>query len=118
MGRFVDMTGRRFGSWLVLRRVGKRGPHFTWLCRCDCGRRKEALGYHIRYGASARCRACANASTGEKCRRRLPDGTTYYDLASLSGLKVNTINQRFLRGWKRHELVLRPLARGERRSRS
>jgi hypothetical protein len=40
MGQFSDLTGRRFGRLLVLRRGKNRGRRITWLCRCACGGRK------------------------------------------------------------------------------
>lgn len=37
MGAFIDLTNKRFGRLLVLKRVprNKRGAY--WKCRCDCG---------------------------------------------------------------------------------
>ena len=33
-----DMTGRRFGRLVALRRVGQdRWQSYLWLCQCDCG---------------------------------------------------------------------------------
>lgn len=36
-GRFVDLTGRRFGRLTVIRYLGKRSNQSDWLCKCDCG---------------------------------------------------------------------------------
>jgi len=32
----IDLTGKRFGRLLVLKRVANVGPHARWECRCDC----------------------------------------------------------------------------------
>lgn len=59
MSKFIDLTGQRFGSWLVLERVPNdknNGPR--WLCRCDCGREKVVYSSHLRYGNSRGCRSC------------------------------------------------------------
>lgn len=39
MGKFEDLTGRKFAMLTVLKRAGtdKQG-NALWLCRCDCGR--------------------------------------------------------------------------------
>ena len=38
MGKVVDLTGKRFGRLLVLKREGiDKSKHSTWLCQCDCG---------------------------------------------------------------------------------
>ena len=36
--KFVDLTGRRFGRWTVIRRDGhSSNGHVRWYCACDCG---------------------------------------------------------------------------------
>lgn len=54
-GLVIDLTGKRFGKWLVLGGYS-RGK---WLCRCDCGIEKMVLGAGLRYGRSTKCRACS-----------------------------------------------------------
>lgn len=43
---FKDLTGKRFGRWLVLKetRNPRPGPS-KWHCRCDCGKEKMEVGY-------------------------------------------------------------------------
>lgn len=46
MGKFIDLTGRRFGKLVVIERVGystdKSGrKYIMWKCQCDCGNTKE-----------------------------------------------------------------------------
>ena len=58
-----DMTGERYGLWLVIRRVL---PHETsakslaarWLCECKCGLQAEQEGSSLRRGKSKGCRSC------------------------------------------------------------
>lgn len=42
MSIFIDLTGKRFGRWVVLNRggVNKHG-RILWKCRCDCGSERE-----------------------------------------------------------------------------
>lgn len=58
----VNLTGRRFGRWLVLERVGQANccRHSTWLCRCDCGAEVVVRSTHLTHHASACCRACGD----------------------------------------------------------
>lgn len=52
----LDLTGLRFGKWVVLRRDGRIGPHIGWLCRCDCGSpEKRVNGQSLRKGVSSSC---------------------------------------------------------------
>lgn len=53
MPAFIDMTGRRFGQFVVLRR--DPSDPAKWICRCDCGTEKGVAGTTLRNGASKRC---------------------------------------------------------------
>lgn len=61
MRKLIDLTGQRFGRWLVLKRTSndKRGEA-TWLCRCDCGEKKIVRGGTLRDGDSKGCYSCYN----------------------------------------------------------
>lgn len=56
MGKLADLSGQRFGRWIVL------GPSATridgresWLCRCDCGTVRVVLGKSLKSGRSKSC---------------------------------------------------------------
>jgi len=56
MPNFVDLTGKRFGHWLVLR----QGPtvsnkKISWLCRCDCGQELFVRAGNLVRGISTSC---------------------------------------------------------------
>jgi hypothetical protein len=41
MGRFIDLTGQRFGRLTVVSHIGtNKHRKALWLCRCDCGKEK------------------------------------------------------------------------------
>lgn len=57
-GILQDLTGQRFGRWLVLSRasrpVGKsRGAY--WNCQCTCGTERPVFGRNLRNGESGGC---------------------------------------------------------------
>src|SRR5262249_2901976 len=54
---YIDMTGQRFGRWLVLAiHSGRyRRRYILWLCRCDCGTLRIVLGFCLRQGKSTSC---------------------------------------------------------------
>lgn len=60
-----ELTGQRFGKWLVLgpseRRKGKR----MWQCRCDCGTEKPVYHGHLVGGKTGGCR-CGVRTHGMK----------------------------------------------------
>lgn len=54
---FIDITGKRFGRWLVLgESLEPRKGQTRWHCRCDCGKEKLAVQYGgLVRGASKSC---------------------------------------------------------------
>lgn len=52
----IDLTGRRFGRLVVVRRSeGGATRHARWVCACDCGRETCSLGQSLRSGESLSC---------------------------------------------------------------
>ena len=72
MSALIDLTGRRFGRLLVLRREGTYyyDDGFVavplWRCRCDCGRAPVVQGSCLRRGTPRSCGCLAQ----ERKRRR------------------------------------------------
>lgn len=50
-----DMTGRRYGRWVVLRRAENRGKKTRWWCLCDCGATAAVDTAHLKGGRSTSC---------------------------------------------------------------
>lgn len=56
MGRFEDLSGRRFGRLLVLwRDLASPNVNVHWTCVCDCGNQKSICGQSMKNGRSASC---------------------------------------------------------------
>lgn len=60
MGRFQDLTGKRYGKLLVLNRaedyISPKGyKALNWNCQCDCGKKLIVRGCNLRSGASNSC---------------------------------------------------------------
>ena len=58
MSRLIDLTGKRFGKWIVLGKGTWNKKENKWICRCDCGRELEVFGHSLRRGESEGCREC------------------------------------------------------------
>lgn len=52
-----DLTGQRFGRYIVIEKLDKRtnSGGVIFLCRCDCGQEKEVSGYVLLSGAVVSC---------------------------------------------------------------
>lgn len=59
MGKFIDLTGKKYNRLTVVKRVETpkhiKGCRVYWLCKCDCGKEKIILGYHLTTGKIKSC---------------------------------------------------------------
>lgn len=56
MSRYTDLTGRRFGSLVVLRRApNKIDKNALWQCLCDCGNQCSVTTPHLTRGIETDC---------------------------------------------------------------
>ena len=56
MGKFIDLTGQRFGRLVVKELVPSDGRKGTfWLCQCDCGNTTVVAGQELRRGGTKSC---------------------------------------------------------------
>lgn len=69
MGEFINLTGQRFGRWLVLKRAeNTKGTRAVWLCRCDCGNTNIVTGKDLRNGKSKSCGCLRTKHGGDKTK--------------------------------------------------
>ena len=86
-GKLIDLTGRRFGSLVVLERAGTDyvGTHRqakpTWRCRCDCVQIVIVRGYRLTRGLTKRCKACGH----ERLTTGGPQHSSWKGCGQLSG---------------------------------
>ena len=48
MGKFIDLTGQKFGRLLVLERAENKYGRTAWKCKCDCGNYKEVTSHDLK----------------------------------------------------------------------
>lgn len=58
MSKKIDLTGQRFGKYVVVCEGGKRGEKLLWRCRCDCGKVSLVTTGNLRRGNSKSCGKC------------------------------------------------------------
>ncbi len=51
MGKFIDLTNKKFGKWTVLNHI----KYSHWLCRCECGIEKKLISFNLRKGTTKSC---------------------------------------------------------------
>ncbi len=62
-----DLTGRRFGRWVVRRRATRLRGHAGWLCECDCGTLRAVRTDSLVDGKSRSC-GCGHPRYGNAPR--------------------------------------------------
>ena len=61
-----DVTGMRFGMWVVESFVPDDTKHAKWMCKCDCGTRKLVMLQNLEKGGSLSCGCNAVRARSEK----------------------------------------------------
>ena len=85
MTAVVDMAGKRYFKWTILRRDGRNSRKcVTWTARCACGRVVRHIdGAHIRWGRRKQCRKCVAKERRERFVTHGMTGTTEYRIYKL-----------------------------------
>lgn len=67
MSKKIDITGRRFGRWTVIKDSGQRKlSRVLWECRCGCGTVKLLSSNHLLRGNSLSCGCIRNELTSAR----------------------------------------------------
>lgn len=80
MGKFIDLTGQRFGRVLVIRATEKRKPNgeVIWECLCDCGTTFFTGTGTLRYGTTQSC-GCSHHENAVYNTPAKTHGGSHYD---------------------------------------
>lgn len=69
MAKALDLVGKKYGKLTVISRAeNNKNGNTMWLCDCDCGGEKVALGYDLTHG---RTTTCGCGSTGKPSHNRI-----------------------------------------------
>ena len=67
----IDLTGKRFGRWLVIERAENADYGGTqWKCLCDCGKEKIVYGGSLRRGISRSCGCLQKEEFAISCKKQ------------------------------------------------
>lgn len=82
MGRFIDITGNRYGRLTVIQRCGTSSDNRPqWLCKCDCGNSVVVRGYLLKNNKTKSCgcyhREQARAQGKSKAKHNLSSTRLY-----------------------------------------
>lgn len=85
MPKFIDLTGRRFHRWVVLRQGESLKPGCTkWFCRCDCGSEADVLASSLLGDRSKSCGCLRSELSGARVitdgMSRTPEKIAWYGM--------------------------------------
>lgn len=75
MGKFIDLTGQRFGRWVVVCKSKKRG-YFD--CICDCGTTRSVNAYTLSHGKTQSCGCYMKEQTSKATKTHGDSNTRLY----------------------------------------
>lgn len=82
--RLIEMSGCRFGDWLVIEQAGNtKGGGAFWRCRCECGNESAVIGSDLRAGRSQNCGCKKAARIGSLRRTHGKSGTRLHNIWKL-----------------------------------
>lgn len=55
MGKFIDLTGQKFGRLTVVKRAENKGREVRWVCECECGNYCIVLRSSLKTGQTRSC---------------------------------------------------------------
>ena len=68
MGKFEDLSGRKFGKLTAIKISEKRGKYYYYLCRCECGNLTVVRGNLLKNGYIKSC-GCALKDRNKKPKK-------------------------------------------------
>lgn len=72
-GRFIDLTGKKFGKLTAIKRISPIGERVQWLCKCDCGNELEAYATYLGTGDTRSCGCLKKETESINLREKYDD---------------------------------------------
>lgn len=69
MGKFVDLTGQKFGRLVVIKKASNNKQGIVcWLCQCECGNIKIVRGDSLKQGLTLSCGCLHKNAVKNACK--------------------------------------------------
>lgn len=94
---FIDLSGRKYGNWRVVRFLGKtKSNNSVWIARCKCGFRKNVVGTDLVTGKTKSCGCLRDSLARLRSTTHGFYGTPeYYSWNAMKNRCLNPRNQGF-----------------------
>ncbi len=78
MGKFIDLTGQRFGRLTVIKRIENHNSNTRWLCKCDCGNECYVQGCDLKSEKQKSCGCFSKDAAATRQTKHGKHGTRLY----------------------------------------
>lgn len=68
MPKALDLTNKKFGRLTAIQKASSKSNKTYWLCKCDCGNKKEIQTSHLTSGAIQSC-GCLQEAIRNKSKK-------------------------------------------------
>lgn len=97
MGKFIDLTGERFGRLVVLKYYRSEKYNRIWECVCDCGNVCHATTHHLRRGCTRSCGCLMmETSVSANITHGMAKSRTYNTWANMLQRCVNPLSTSYI----------------------
>ncbi|MCK5127690.1 MAG: hypothetical protein KAR42_15640 [candidate division Zixibacteria bacterium] len=79
MGAFIDITGKRFGRLVAIKRAGSINKKARWECRCGCGNTIYVDSTRLKNGNTKSCGCIATETLLDRLTTHGMSGTKEYN---------------------------------------
>lgn len=81
MGKFDDLTGRKFGRLIAIEYAGSDNGHGAiWKCLCECGASKDVRAKHLKSGSVQSCGCYSKEATSKRKSTHKMTHTRIYNI--------------------------------------
>lgn len=84
MGKFIDLTGKKFGRLSVIKRTFNKNNNVCWLCLCDCGNYTVVRSCALIQGITKSCSCLHKEIVKKSCKKN-------FEKHKLSKSRINNI---------------------------
>ena len=87
---YKDLTGKRFGRLIVIKRDGSHNGNAVWLCKCDCGNEIRVMTYKLTMGKVRSC-GCLRTDTARQTMKNIKSTGKDKRISDLTGQRFGKL---------------------------
>lgn len=78
MRKIIDLSGRRFGKLIAIKKIGKMHSYIVWECLCDCGNYTNVISNNLLRSHTQSCGCLQRERTSKVNSRKLGEQNSQF----------------------------------------